>query len=321
MTVSNAIVILTNAAVGHDAESAGTLNVQNGALMTFLGDVSIAQLPGSTGAVFMTGGQLNAGLQKISVGKEGSGQMTLSGGTVQAADLRISADPTNTASGLLTMSGGSMNLSSNLIVGSVSNSSGQISVSGGTITVTNSGSNGVVTVPNGSLTLNSGSISTDELLLTNSTGQLVFNGGTIFTKSTWVSNGAPFVVGNGITPATLYLNGGVHSFANGLVISAKATLAGCGTIIGSVTMNGTNAMNCGGSLATPTISGIARAGVTNTVSFQSVTNQNYTLEYKTNLSEPTWTLLLPAVNGNGGLLRLTDTNATNATRFYRVLSQ
>jgi T5SS/PEP-CTERM-associated repeat protein len=320
MTVSNATVLLTNAAVGHDAQSSGTLNVQNGALVTFLGDVSVAQLPGSTGAVFVTGGQINAGLRQINLGKEGSGQMTISGGTAQAGSFRISADPTNTGSGALNISGGNLNLSGDLTVGSVTNSAGQISITGGSITITNSGSNGVVTVPNGSVTFNSGSITTDNLTLTNSTGQFVFNGGSLFTKNTVINNGAAFVVGNGVTAATLYLNGGVHSFANGLVISAHATLAGCGTIIGSVTMNGTNAINCN-SLVAPRISSVVKTGVTNTISLASVTNQTYTLQYSTNLAATNWTSIPPPLSGNGGVLHLIDSTATNGSRFYRVLTQ
>ena len=320
MTVSNATATFTNAAVGHDAGSSGTLNVQSGALMTFLGDVAVAELPGSTGAVFMAGGQINAGVQKIDLGKEGNGQMTLSGGTVQAGSFRVSSDPANTASGLLNMSGGSLNLSGDLTVGSLSNSAGQISISGGSITVANSASNGVVTVPYGSVTLNSGSITTDSLSITNSSGQFVFNGGTLSTRNTTVSNGAAFVVGNGVSPATLYLNGGVHSFANGLVISPHATLAGCGTIIGSVTMNGTNAINCN-ALVAPRISSVVNTGVTNTISFASQTRQTYTLQYTTNLTATNWASIPPSLSGNGGVLQLMDTAATNASRFYRVLTQ
>ncbi len=247
--------------------------------------------------------------------------MTVSGGILQAASLRISNDPTNTASGLLNMSGGNVNLSADLTVGSVSNSSGQVLVHGGTLSVTNFNTNAAITVANGSLTLNSGLISADNLQVTNSSGQLVFNGGTLYTKNTSISNGTALVVGNGVTPATLYLQGGVHSFANGLVISANATLAGCGTIIGTVTMNGTNAMNCGGALLTPNISGVVKTGVTNIISFASASNQTYTLQYKNHLLDPTWISILPSLSGNGGVLQLVDTNATNTSRFYRVLSQ
>jgi hypothetical protein len=51
-------------------------------------------------------------------------------------------------------------------------------------------------------------------------------------------------VGDGTNAATFDLQGGTHSFANGLLISSNATLTGCGTIIGTVEIHGTNAMNC-----------------------------------------------------------------------------
>ena len=43
----------------------------------------------------------------------------------------------------------------------------------------------------------------------------------------------------------------------------------------------------------------------------------YALQYKNSLLDPSWTAL-PLVAGNGGLLTLTDANAPNSQRFYRV---
>ena len=43
----------------------------------------------------------------------------------------------------------------------------------------------------------------------------------------------------------------------------------------------------------------------------------YVLEWKQALSDPGWAIL-PLVSGNGGVLRLTDSAATNSQRFYRV---
>ena len=321
LIISNAGVVLTNVDIGRDALSAGTLNVQTGGVMTCLGDVALARFAGALGSLFVTGGQFNASGRKISVGEEGSGQLILSSGVVQAATLGVADDPTNTATGLLNVSGGSLNLSSNLFVGGVSNSSGQVSLGGGAITVTNQSGTANIIVANGNLTFNSGTLTTDRLFLTNGSGHFVFNGGTLVVRSTAVTNGLPFVVGNGVTPATLYLNGGTHAFANGLVISSNATLAGCGTILGTVTNRGTLAMTCGGSLVRPSISSLVKTGVTNTLSFTSASNQTYVLEYKNNLTDAIWTPIPPSLSGNGGVLKLLDTTATNATRFYHVHTQ
>jgi hypothetical protein len=161
--------------------------------------------------------------------------------------------------------------------------------------------------------MSSGSITTDNLLLTNAAGQFTFAGGTVDTRDTTVANGLPFVIGNGITPATLHLSGGVHSFANGLVISANASLTGCGTILGTIVNHGTIATNCG-----PRITFVSHTGATSTISIPSASGKSYTLEYKNALSDTGWTSILPAASGTGAPLILLDSTASGSKRFYRV---
>ncbi len=322
MTVSNSIVVLSNMDVGRNSQSIGTFTLQNGALVSLAGDLSIARFSGSTGTVFVTGGMLAATNDNIYVGREGSGQMTISNGTVQAASLLVAADMTNTASGTFNMNGGNLNLLTNLLVGGASLSTGQASVTGGTVTVTNPAGTAMVSVPNGGLTLNGGSLTADNLFLTNATGQFVFNGGTLNSQNATVNNGSPFVVGNGVTSATLHMmNGGTLSFANGLTISSNATLNGCGNIIGTIINHGTIATNCGSMLVQPKITGERQTGTTNTISFTTASGQTYTLEFKNTLADTTWTDILPPVTGTGSVMTQTDTAATVPTRFYRVRTQ
>jgi hypothetical protein len=56
------------------------------------------------------------------------------------------------------------------------------------------------------------------------------------------------------------------------------------------------------------------------VFFQSFASRNYSLFYTTNLSGSVWTLVSSQTNltGNGGVDSLSDTNASNPQRFYRV---
>jgi hypothetical protein len=64
--------------------------------------------------------------------------------------------------------------------------------------------------------------------------------------------------------------------------------------------------------------------LTNGLQFQFVsqTNANYTVQYATNLTSPvTWLTLKTMGYSSGGVLQITDTTATNDTRFYRVLVQ
>jgi T5SS/PEP-CTERM-associated repeat protein len=321
MTVSNSVVALTNLNVGRDPLSTGILTLQNGASVSLFADLSIARFSGSTGAVFVTGGLLAATNNTIYVGREGSGQMTISNGTAQAASLLVAADFTNTADGMFKMTGGNLDLSSNLVVGGASLSTGRVSVAGGTITVTNPAGTAMVSVPNGGLTLSGGSLTADNLFLTNATGQFVFNGGALNSQNATVANGSPFVVGDGVAAATLHMNGGTLSFANGLIISSNATLNGCGTIIGAIINHGLIATNCAGALAQPTITGVTKAATTNAIAFTTVNGQNYTLEFKNALSDATWTAILPSVTGNGSVMTLIDTTATVPARFYRVRAQ
>lgn len=294
LTVSNATAWLTNLSVAHDPFSVGTLILQNNGLISTSNDIAIARFSGSTGTVFVLGGQLQDSGQTIHVGQEGSGAMVLSNGMVQAAQVLVAADNTNTATGSLTIAGGALVLSGDLAVGSSLGSTGQVVLSGGSLTVSN-------------------------LVLTNNTGQFQFNGGTLTTAGTMVTNGSPFIVGDGVTPALFYLNGGTHSFANGLVISSNATLAGCGTIVGTLVNHGT-IIPCG----TPVpswITGYARAGITNAISFSTIVRQTYTLEFKNTLTDASWTPLVPSTNGDGSMMTLQDLSATGAVRFYRLRVQ
>src|SRR5664280_360480 len=98
---------------------------------------------------------------------------------------------------------------------------------------------------------NDGSLTVDQLLLNSgSSGVMAFLGGSLNAKGTSITNGQVFVVGDGTAAATFRLQGGIHSFANGLEISNNATLTGCGTISGSVLVDpgGQVTVDCGGLL-------------------------------------------------------------------------
>jgi hypothetical protein len=158
----------------------------------------------------------------------------------------------------------------------------------------------------------------DQLLLTNTAGSFAFPSGTLKPRNMTVANGAPFVVGDGVNSATLELQGGTFSFANGLVISPNATVSGCGTIIGAISNNGTLNTNCNGGVI---INSISRQGSTATVNFLSTVGASYTLEFKNSITGAVWTAIPPVIIGDGGLKNAVDTNATNASRFYRLRVQ
>ncbi len=253
MVVSNATLALNNLQVARD--TSGSLFLYSGGNIQVALDTVIGRFAGATGLVSIAGGQLLSSGQKLFVGRGGVGQLNLSSGTVQNANVLIAADGTNSvgALGTVVMTGGNLLISSNLLVGSAGNATGQVFVTGGAVSVTNSGGSGALVLSSGQLNLNGGLLTADNLLLTNTSGQLILSSGTLSTKRTVVANGSPFVIGDGTSSATLHLDGGAHSFANGLVIMSNATLSGCGTLIGSIVNHGTISTNCGAGITGPTI--------------------------------------------------------------------
>jgi hypothetical protein len=280
--------------VGADAPgSLGVMNM-NGGTFDISSMMTLGHDVGTTGIVSVLGGQVTVTNDELRVGNMGTGLMTVSNATLWLADLAVGHDAGS--AGTLTLQPGALVLvSSNLSIARLNGSTG-------------------------TLTLNGGNLQTDNLLLTNSTGRLVFNGGMLTTSQTIAANGAPFVVGDGVSPAVLYLNGGIHSFANGLVISTNATLSGCGTIVGALTNHGTVATNCIGSLQ-PSIIAFAKEASVSTVWFTTLTGRTYTLLFATNLAGANWIPIPPSSNGSGGVMNLNDSAAASPTRFYRILVQ
>jgi hypothetical protein len=147
-------------------------------------------------------------------------------------------------------------------------------------------------VQGGMLLLNGGFGTVDSFTATNGVQSvLTFNGGYLASGATQISNTQPTVIGDGVSTATLQLNGGTHTFVDGLSVLSNAVVTGCGTINGNVTIypGGVVAASCGGEL---TFTGI----VTNNGDIQVVNGT--TLE--------TYGTLV-----NNGILDLFDAGPTN----------
>jgi hypothetical protein len=69
-----------------------------------------------------------------------------------------------------------------------------------------------------------------------------------------------------------------------------------------------------------TLTELGRIGRTNVFTFKSEGCRTHRVEFKNSLTSPTW-LFLTNVIGSGAVTTITDTTATNATRFYRVGTQ
>jgi T5SS/PEP-CTERM-associated repeat protein len=284
MTVSNGSTWQANEVyVGFNHSSQGTLTIAGGtnSLLSFLSVGRSADAPiATTGTVWVTGGQLtvtNSG--GIDVGDGAMGQMTVSNGTVLAGTVNVgnyfdSAGTLTPVGGTLTIAGGTTSVSTLLNVGHTIKTTGTVWVIGGQLVVTNNttyvgySGNGQMTVSNGTvlakdmylgyttgsqgtLTLAGGTLSLNGLVLNLPGGHVVFNSGWLNTAATVNSNGKQFVIGDGVDAATFQLQGGQHTFSNGLRIRNNAFLIGCGTIHGNVVVDpgGTVLANCGGALA------------------------------------------------------------------------
>jgi T5SS/PEP-CTERM-associated repeat protein len=403
MVISNGMAEVGNVSVGRHTNSFGALTIYTNGFFIASDDFSIGRFAGATGTVSLIGGTLAVTNHPIWVGREGVGQLNVSNGLLQAAALHIAIVDTNTAQGSVTLAGGRTRLSSNVTIGHPAYNGGRLFVQGGTLDVTNNAGLAFLAVNNGLFEIADGIVSIDTVILTNTTGRLSFNRGTLKTGGTFVSNELPFVVGDGTNPATLFLRGGTHTFANGLVISSNATVAGCGTVIGSITILGTNALDCTSVGEGPAITeqpknqsilegknvqfsalvsgtaplfyqwlfngspiesanssvyalntiDVSRAGnysvwVTNhfgsvtsqvaqlrvlvktsisqiqpamaslLLTFGTLTNLNYTVEFKNTLDDPSWTPLFPIIPGTGGPFTFQDTNSSLPSRFYRI---
>jgi hypothetical protein len=152
-------------------------------------------------------------------------------------------------------------------------SSGLVSLNGGALIVTNSDQSAVLDVVGGTLSQSGGTLTADYLIVTNQAGVVAFSNGQMTLGGSVVSNGAPFVVGDGADPATLNLPSGLNTFANGLVISTGATLSiGCAQINGPVLNEGTISSSCPGGIVVMT------GSVTNNATITA--NPGQTIEFR-----------------------------------------
>ncbi|MBI3880962.1 MAG: hypothetical protein HY301_13000 [Verrucomicrobia bacterium] len=145
---------------------------------------------------------------------------------------------------------GLVSVDTKLEIGNSSAPRSRAVVNGGTMRATNASGSARLSVNAGTNEFDAGLMDIDQLLITASAGFFEFNGGTLLSKATTNANGRVFTVGNGASAALFQLQGGTHSFANGLVLASNATLTGSGSIVGNVTNFGTLAPGASaGSLA------------------------------------------------------------------------
>ena len=266
VTVSNGTLLATTILLGSSAGGQGNLILGAGGTISCPAGTNCLISINSLG-FDQIGGDLVWANSTLECGVTSPGDYSVSNGTANFQDLYAGYSDVGT----MTMAGGVASISSHLIVGYLgppSLSTGAVWVTGGQLTIAdysiigNSGtgqmsiSNGIVTAADvfvgnssnpGTLTLAGGTLTVNSLVLLNPSSQFNFTGGWLNALGITNSNGQTLTLGTGVSPITLNLLGGISSLGNGLMLSANATLTGCGTINGNVTIDsgGTVLASCG----------------------------------------------------------------------------
>jgi Bacterial TSP3 repeat len=142
----------------------GTLTVDGGT-NTFTSTLNISYGSGCTGTVWLTGGQLSA--SEVDVGGAGLGRMTIEGGSSMAQTVCVGCTSGPVAE--LTMTGGSLTILGNVVIGDcTADGIAFVQIGGGsTVYVTNAAHNAVLDVRNGFLLLKGGTLVVDKFVATN----------------------------------------------------------------------------------------------------------------------------------------------------------
>jgi hypothetical protein len=230
----------------------------NGGTLTVLGTMAIGSMSGSYAGAIMTGGTLIHTNNTILLGDQGTGVFVMSGGSVQAPGIQLGNGAGS--QGSLSVSGGTVLVSSNVLIGNgvVTNPCSVTVTNTGTLAVTNAAHNAYIDIngQSNTLTLNGGLLQVDNLILTNG-GSFIDNSGTLdFTKPFQLENGSSVTIGGGtvttfnnFTLATslnsidylAVVNGGTLNVSNatlGLGNNGLGILSGAGVGIATVS-NGT----------------------------------------------------------------------------------
>jgi hypothetical protein len=161
--------------------SCGTLTVAGGT-NSLSSHMDLGAIAGSTGSVWITGGQLTVANSDTIVGSNGVGRVTVSNGTWRARNVLIA--PNDGAEGTLTAVGGTSSVYSNVTIGDCeSGGVGLLVVKGGDVFITNATHDAVLDVRNGFVVLTAGQLTVDRLVMTNECGVFFHGGGSLSVGS------------------------------------------------------------------------------------------------------------------------------------------
>jgi hypothetical protein len=194
MTISNGTCLAQRLNLGDSITGQGTLHVAGGTVTILEGlDVGL----GGTQTLWQTGGQLTVTNGLTNIGFIDFGRMIVSNGTWRARDVALGNLPGSR--GTLAIAGGTNTVSSSLLIGTLNcTATGIVTVSGGSLFVTNAAGNAVLDVQSGTLTISGGTLRADRIVITNTCAHLVRTGGTLIYGSA-VLNPASDTDGDGFS--------------------------------------------------------------------------------------------------------------------------
>lgn len=129
------------------------------------------------------------------------------------------------------------------------------------------------------------------------------------SRMEWAFGDGPVVTNASYLTAHTWTNGGDYNVS--LTAYNADNLAGVAT---NLTIHVV-------SLESPTLVSIGRTGANFQFQFSSQNGASNRIEYTTNLNSPITWLLLKSLISTGGVTTVSDSAATNAARFYRVMAQ
>jgi T5SS/PEP-CTERM-associated repeat protein len=199
MTISNGISVANGLFVGSAAGSQGTLTIAAGTNVVLGGFISpfiIGDDAGSTGTLWLTGGQLDSRNGSPIVGFNGTGRMTVSNGTWLTSRADVGFDVGS--KGTLTIAGGTnlvLSTSPRFLVGVGSGVTGAAWMTGGFLSVSNV---------------------TDSFVLvggSSGAGAMTQSNGTFLSRNIWIS----YASGSG----TLTVAGGTNTVYSSLIVGSN----------------------------------------------------------------------------------------------------
>lgn len=215
----------------------------SGALWNIRDNLAVGNSGSENGLTIAAGGTVNSTTGTIDApsstpNAKNNFVLVTGAGSLWANSGALSVGASNSFNRLAIEAGGMVRASSLQVGNSDLSYNNALAISGGSLVATNGQGLGTLEVRGGTATLDGGEIRVDRLVVASGPPSVfTFNQGTLATRATIVDNGRIFTVGSGAF-ASLDLQGGNHSFADGLSVLPGSALSAAGTIHGSLVLAG-----------------------------------------------------------------------------------